>query len=449
VQEQLRGELEKQIQLHNVERENLAARTKELEVALTALAELKAQHASVTESLAAESGRRVAAEQLWSGRESELQSRIRAQQENLAKSDATLSTQETEIKNSRKIIEELKVLQSALCLKVQHLTGRGETSARLIQELQQKIAQAELAVEASQKKQAGLRYSILDASRMSARLHRERSQKERHSMDAARQLLSSLAQTPLSLAQRELLTELQNSLDGLKNSRVGTSKIAAYPAELPDLRDSEFSFTDVTENAFHAVRAAAEAAGVTVQVSAYGTTTGKLIGYAEHIYQLITLLAVSPLTIVTGVSALDLRVAIKPKCVRFAEMTVRVALSSDDNTQDLLARLTSVTTAAATLQTGLFDEAELGLAAGWQLARAMGAQAILEVDGGKEICLVLSLPIELGVELLPTDRVAAYVPTRNRDGISNGNGSGNNDANRNGYHPVKSLIAAERNGSGT
>jgi DNA-binding response OmpR family regulator len=450
-QAQLREELTKQIELHHVEREKLAARTKELEVALTALAELKAQHASVTESLAAESGRRVAAEQVWLGRELELQGRIRTQRENLAKSDATLSTQESEIKNLRKIIEELQVLQSALCLKVQHLNGRGEVSSRLIQELQQKIAQSELAVEASQKKQAGLRYSILDASRMSARLHRERSQKERHGMDAARQLLSSLAQTPLSLAQRELLTELQSSLDGLKNSRVGTSKIAAYPAELPGLRDSEFSFTDVTENAFHAVRAAAEAAGVTAQVSAYGTTPGKLIGYAEHIYQLITLLAVSPLTIVTGVSALDLRVAIKSKCVRFAELTVRVALSSDDNAQDLLARLTSVTTAAATLQTGLFDEAELGLAAGWQLAQAMGAQTALEVVGGKETCLVLSLPIEMGVELLPTDRVAAYVPTRNSNGINNGNGSGNNNVNRYGNHtgyPLnKSLIANERNGS--
>ena len=438
-QEQLRAELaeqqkrlDAQVQAHNVELGHLAERTKELETALAALAELKSRHAdviekvrSLTESLAAESGRRATAEQVWLARESELQNRIGNQQDEIAKSGATLAGKVLEIKNAREKIEELQVFQLALCSQVQDLNERAESAAKVIQELNAKVVRSENAVENAQKKLAGLRYVILDASRMSAKLHRERSQKERQNVEAMRQLLACLSQTPLSLAQRGMLDELQNSVDSLKNSRPGTTKIAAYPAELPGLRGSEFSFAEITGSAFGAVRAAAGAAGVAVQVSASGNVTGKLIGCAEHIHQLIILLAVSPVTIMTGINALDLRVAVKAKDTRFAEMTMRVALSSDNNAQDLLTRLTAVTKAASTLQTGSFNESELGLAAGWQLAQAMGAEATVEVDGSQEACLVLSLPLETNTRGLLPDGASVHVPSihGNGNGSRNGNGS--------------------------
>ena len=229
---------------------------------------------------------------------------------------------------------------------------------------------------------------------MSARLNRERSHTERQTADELRQHLSAFAQTPLSMAQRRMLEELEIAIDGLKRGRSGTADPAAYPVELPSFRISEFCFAEVIESAFRAVRAAAEEAGVAVQTSASGATAGKLFANAEHVHQLITLLAASPLTITTHVSALDLRVALKPKSARSAQMTVRVALSSDNDTPDLLARLTLVTAAASTLQMESFDEAELGLAAGWQLAQAMGAQATIEGDGNQEARLVLSLPLK-------------------------------------------------------
>jgi DNA-binding response OmpR family regulator len=428
VQEQLRRELAAQVQAHHVELENLSARTMELEAAQAALAELKTHHAgvieqvrSLTELLATETGRRATAEQAWLARESELQNRIGNQQDEIAKSGATLAGKVLEIKNAREKIEELQVFQSALCSQVQDLNERAESAAKIIQELKAKAARSENAVENALQKLAGLRYVILDASRMSARLHRERSQKERQNLEAIRQLLSCLSQTPLSLAQRGMLAELQNSVDSLKNGRPGTTKIAAYPAELPGLRGSEFSFEEVTGSAFGAVRAAAGAAGVAVQVSTSGTTTGKLIGCAEHIHQLITLLAVSPLTIMTGINALDLRVAIKVKDNRFAEMNMRVALSSDNNAQDLLARLTAVIRAAFTLQTGSFNESELGLAAGWQLAQAMGAEATVEIDGNQEACLVLSLPIETRTRVSLADgETVLHVPSNNGNGNYNG-----------------------------
>ena len=444
-QEQLRRELAAQVQAHNVELGHLAERTKELEAAQAALAELKTQHAgvteqvrSLTESLDAESDRRATTERAWLARETELQNRIGNQQDEITKSSATLAGKVLEIKHAREKIEELQVFQSAVCAKVQHLNEQAESTAKVIQELKAKATLSESAIENGLKKLAGLRYAILDASRMSTRLHRERSRKERQNLDAIRQLLSSFSQTPLSLAQRGMLSEIHNSIDGLKNSHAGTTKIAAYPAQLPSLRGSEFCFSEVTDSAFRAVRAAAEAAGVVVQVSASGATASKLIGYAEHLHQLITLLAVSPLTIMTGINALDLRVAIKSKDVKSAEMTMRVALSSDINTKDLHARLASVMAAASTLQTGSFDEAELGLAAGWQLAQAMGAQAMLEVDGSKEVCLVLSLPIETDARPALADGTAVYVPS------NNGNGNHNSEYTGNGNHLNKSRAGINR-----
>ena len=452
--DELRTELEAQIRTHNLELSRLAERTKELEIAQAALAEWKARHASLTgevqfltQSLTAESDRHATAEQIWTGRESELQNRIHTQLDQIAKSGAALTVRENEIKNARVKIEELQVLQSALCAQVQALTNQGEFAAKTIQEWQTKAARSETAVENVQRKLAGLHYSILDTSRISARLHRERSQKEQQNLIALQQLLASLAQTPLSLAQRGMLAELQTSVDGLKNSRGVAAKIEAFRVELPGLHDSHFCFAEVTESAFRAVRAAASAAGVAVQVTAAGITTGKLFGFAEHIHQLITLLAASPLNIMTGLNALDVRVEIEPKSPTFAKMTVRVSLTADNKALDLLAHLSSITAAAATLQSGEFTEAEFGLAAGWQLAQAMGGQTAMAAVSTNEVCLTLSLPIEIEPVPLPaedhTDGAAACNGNGSRNGNVHAGENGSRNGNQNGNHPNQPRIGVE------
>jgi chromosome segregation ATPase len=437
-QKDLQAELEAQIRAHSLELSRLAERTKELEIAQAGLAEWKARHA--------------AAEQVWTVRESEFQNRIQTQQDQIEKTGAALTNRENEIRHARQKLEELQVMQSALCAKVQALTHQGEAATKTIEEWQTKAARSEDTAENVQRKLAGLHYSILDASRMSVRLHRERSQKEQQNLVTLQQLLASLAQTPLSLAQRAVLDELQNSMDGLKSSRVAATKVEAFRVELPGLRDSHFCFAEVTESAFRAVRAAATAAGVAAQVSAVGVTTGKSFGYAEHIHQLITLLAASPLNLTTRVNALDLRVALEPRSSVSAELTVRVTLNSENKAQDLLAHLTAVTMAAATLQSGDFTEAEFGLAAGWQLAKAMGAQTRIEGVGTNDVCVTLSLQIDLEPAALPAENAVDFGSARNGNGSdSNGNrnGSGHNDdhgnwhGNHNGNQPSQPLVEAE------
>jgi chromosome segregation ATPase len=397
----------------------------------TQIESVQSQLADATNQLA----QKGAAETVWLGRQSELQSCVRSQQGDLAKSGASLAIQDVELKNARGKMEELQMLQSALCAKVRALTKQDESAAEVIQELKAKLAHSEAAVSNGHKGLAGLRYAILDTSRMNANLHRDRSLQERQNLHVLQQQLSSLAQTPLSLAQRGMLAKLRNSMDNLKNNRTCMEPTASYPVEVPGFRSSEFCFADVVESAFQAVRVAAEAAGVEVQVSAAGMTNDTVIGCAEQVHQLITLLASSPLTIMTGVTALDLRMATKPRSGRIAEMTLRAALSTDGQAQDLLLRLTSVTAAALTLQTGSFNEAELGLAAGWQLALALGADATVKIEGGNEVCLMISLPMET-----PGNPTLSEEPDSHSSAnhalvcvsASNGNGNGSAHQNQNG-----------------
>ncbi|MGA2248237.1 MAG: hypothetical protein ABSH48_24905, partial [Verrucomicrobiota bacterium] len=411
-QEQLRAELG-----------TLATRTQELKTAQTALTELKIQltnakrqFQSLTESLSAQSDRHAASERQWLARESELQSNLKAQQVQIEKSGTTLASREIELNEAGGKIKELQAVQSAMRAEVQALTATAEKAVRVVQDWKAKAMRSEGAIENAQRTLAELRYCVLDASRMSTRLQRERLQKEFNNFEAVRKTIASMAQTPLSLVQRGILAELQNAMDGLNKSQRNACRTEVFRVDPPNFRDSEFCFAAVTESAFDIVRAAAQAAGVAVRVSASGNSTGTLVGYAEQVHQLITLLAVSTLTIMTRVRSLDLRVAVEAGRAGFEDLTVRVALATDCKVEDSLARLNWVTAAAASLQTAEFDETELGLATGWQLAHAMGAQVTVEGNDSQEVCLMLSLPLKKDARLSAPDFAPAPALSANGNG---------------------------------
>jgi len=202
-----------------------------------------------------------------------------------------------------------------------------------------------------------------------------------------------LGQTPLSLGQRRMLAELRNTIDNQKNQRA--AQTISYPVETPDFHRVEFVFAEIIESAFDAVRAAAVATGTSVRLSQSGPGSSKLVGCAELIHQMINLLATSPLQITTGITAIALQSALKTGGDRYAEMELRITVSTDREAQDLVARLLAVTTAATALQAASFNETEFGLAAGWQLALALGARPVVELGNGKEACLAISLPLEM------------------------------------------------------
>ncbi len=247
----------------------------------------EAQIENVQKQLAESSNQlaqKCAAEQAWPGLEAKLQGCIREQQDDLAQSRDKLASQGAEIKNARKKIEELQERQSVLSLKVEGLTEESKAAAQVIAKLEARTMQSETEVKNGHKELAGLRYATLDASRMDAQLNRERLQQERQNLDGTRQLLSVLAQTPLSMAQRKMLGELQNVMVRQQERPAETAAMASCPVEMPNFRISEFSLAEVSEGAFGIVRDAAEAAGVAVKCSTSGMVSAKVIGYAENTF---------------------------------------------------------------------------------------------------------------------------------------------------------------------
>jgi chromosome segregation ATPase len=66
---------------------------------------------------------KAAAEEAWGRRAAEFQSCVHKLHEQMADSAATIATQAAEIRRAKGKIEELLVIQSALCAKVQELTA--------------------------------------------------------------------------------------------------------------------------------------------------------------------------------------------------------------------------------------------------------------------------------------------------------------------------------------
>lgn len=319
-------------------------------------------------------------------RESELRNTLARHQDTLAKSTAQLAERNAELTGATKNIEDLQAAQASLAAQARELTAENAASARLVQDLQIQISRTASDLEGGRKELAALRYAVLDAARLNARLQREHSQQECQQLDSLRQQLSVLAQTPLSLAQLAQLAELQRAVDEQKKSRASGS---AYPVAMPLLQSSEFDVAEIAASVCHSVHTAAESAGVTVRVSAKGTPSLRVVGHPEHLHQLLTLLAASPIAVVPGVSALDLHVAVKTAS-GFVKINLRAALSTDRSAQELLSRLTEVAAHTPNLQAAALSEAEFGLAAAWQLAAALGAAVSLELEG-KRVCLEFSL----------------------------------------------------------
>lgn len=113
------------------------------------------------------------------------------------------------------------------------------------------------------------------------------------------------------------------------------------------------------------------------------------------------------------VSALDLRVGIERMTASSADLTVRVALSTKTSAQNLRARIEFISAASANLKAGSFGEPESSLAAGWQLAQALGAQVAIETEGNSEVCITLSLPIEMQSRISTQTALPVRPPSAN------------------------------------
>jgi len=81
-------------------------------------------------------GNKVAQEQKWQERQAELEQCNRRQKEQLARSAAAAIAQEVELNSLRITLDDMRVIQSALCARVRDLTVQQEKVSKRVRELE-------------------------------------------------------------------------------------------------------------------------------------------------------------------------------------------------------------------------------------------------------------------------------------------------------------------------
>jgi hypothetical protein len=338
-------------------------------------------------------------------RESELEHCIRRQQDQLANAAAAARTRELEVTGLKATIDELRVIQSALCARVRELTTQHDAAFRRIHKLDGESQAAARTIQARDQELAALRHAILDAARIGANISRERLQVECQVVDGWKRLISTLLHTPLSLAQRGVLAEIIGALEAWRKGRPDATNGVEFRVEALDLHHSEFNCADVIESALAAVRKDAAESGAKVHAALVGPVPERLCGSPQYIHQLITLLATS-LPHVGPAEDLEVQVLFEAKQDGDTGMLLSLLLSPTNDHETLCRRLTALTEASTTLRTRPHEGPELALAAAWQLALALGGSPSIETDADRKVRVQISLPLMATSPFLSESKIA-------------------------------------------
>jgi chromosome segregation ATPase len=348
---------------------------------------------------------KAAAEQGWHQRESELERGLRQQTAQLADSSALSRSLQLEISQLKSALDDLRVVESALCARVRELTNRHDEASKRILELDDEARAASKTIKARDQQLAALRHAILDAARNGSNVSRTRFEIECAMVDGWKRLFTTLLQTPLSTAQRGLVGEIASALDGFKTGRANSAGGVEFQVESPDLQTADFNCKEVIDCALSEIRKAAEDAGARVLTTLAGWVPESAHGSARQIHQLITMLTTSLIGLGSAEN-LDLQVSFSPGQNGSNELLLRLLLASNSSAEALRLRLTSLVEASATLRTGQFAGSELALTSAWQLALAMGGSPRLETTDDQKVCVKLSLLLEPATSFYPERQLA-------------------------------------------
>jgi chromosome segregation ATPase len=370
-----------------------------LESLLQAEIAQRQQEQSKTEGLARQAAEltgqieeKVTAQQRWHRRQSLLKQCIRRRKDQVAKAAAAARIQEAELSSLSSTIDEMRVVQSALCAQVRGLTTQHDSAARHVDELNAQSQAAARMIQARDQQLAALRHALLDAAHIGANLSRERLRGERQSVEGWKRMMATLLHTPLSLAQRRLVAEILSALEGWKQGRGDATKGVGFQVEPLDLNPAEFDCTEVIESALADVRKNAEESGTKVQAALVGQVPEFVYGSARHIHQLITLLGTS-LPRIGRPKNLEVQVSFEAKQNGTAGMLLSLLLSPAHSHETLCRRLTTLTKASASLRAVRRRGSELTLSAAWQLALALGASSSIETTADQKVRVQISLPL--------------------------------------------------------
>jgi hypothetical protein len=385
-QAQLREQLGQVQEQFRVERANLEARTAQLETRTAELAAVRSRSESEA--------------QRWQKLEAELQQCIGHQTNQLSSAAAVANSKQLEIEQLQSRIEDMQIIQSALCTRIRELNARQETAASRFHDLERQSQAAKQTIQTREKELAALRHAILDGRRFGNVISRERFGLERHMVDGWKRLINTLHQTPLSITQRGVISEITGALDSWKMGSLNDRHNELFQIEVPNFQGAPFNVADVVECAFEAVRKDADGTGAAVRVATSGPIPENLNGNAEQIHQVIALLSSSLLRLALAKN-LDVQVSCESKAQGIVEMHLSLLLSATNNDGNLFLGLRVLAEKSTTLGVMQGSESELAFASAWQLALALGGDPVIESTADEAILLRVSIPLEV---TLPSDR---------------------------------------------
>jgi hypothetical protein len=214
------------------------------------------------------------------------------------------------------------------------------------------------------------------------------------------------------MAQRGLVMDVVYALEGWRKGTADTAKGVEFHVDPPDLRHSEFNFTEVIECALASVRKTAHETGAKVETALVGPLPEFVQGNAPHIHQLITMFAAS-LPEVGCAENLELQISFETKENANAQMRLSFLLSSTCEDPSLNLRLTKLIESFAAPQSTQCNGSELVLMSAWQLALALGASPSLETMPERKVNLEISLPLRTSSFFYSENRTEdALVSTR-------------------------------------
>jgi len=337
---------------------------------------------------------KIAEQQRWQQREFELQQQIRRQRAELANSAAAVGARDLELQGLRSTIEDLQNVQFDLRAKLRQITNQFDSAAKQIQDLMRERQATTDDVQSRDQELAAIRHAIFDAARIGSKISRERLQVERQTVDGWKSMAATLLHTPLSMAQRGLISEFIGALDAWKKGRADATNGSEFQVEPVDLLQSEFNCAEVIHSAFAAVKANANATGTKVQTAIVGPLPKSRHGSAKQIHQLITLLAAA-LPEVGRAQDLEVQASFEPKQNDTANILLSFKLTptDDSNDDDLTLRLKNIAEASGSVPITRCAASELTLKAAWQLALAMGATPSIETMADGKVRVQILLPL--------------------------------------------------------
>lgn len=341
----------------------------------------------------AELAERAAGETRLRQHTAELEQRIRQQRDELAAWAKADAAQKADLQRLQATIEELRIIQTALCLRVRDLTAEQERAADRIRQLTDDSREAARTQQASEQELAGLRHAVFEAARIGANIGRERRRAQAQVVDGWRSMITTLLDTPLSITQRGLLGEIIRALDGWRKESEDARGDYHYPVEPPDFLTSGFNCAEVINCALEAVRENACETNRQVRTEIVGPIPERAQGSSAQLHQLITLLAAS-LPAIGQTDQLEINVSFQREHDKSSRIRLVFLLSSPDAAETARLRLQAVAEASAAMRGARSGGAELTFSSAWQLAQALDGVPVIETVDGRKVPLQVSLPVQ-------------------------------------------------------